>query len=30
MPKTQISMTVNGKTTEALVEARTLLIHFLR
>jgi aerobic carbon-monoxide dehydrogenase small subunit len=30
MPKTRISMTVNGKAVEALVEARTLLIHFLR
>jgi carbon-monoxide dehydrogenase small subunit len=30
MPKPQISMTVNGKTVEALVEPRTLLIHFLR
>src|SRR6185295_7051350 len=26
----QISMTVNGKEVEALVEPRTLLIHFLR
>jgi carbon-monoxide dehydrogenase small subunit len=30
MPKSQISLTVNGKTVEALVEPRTLLIHFLR
>ena len=30
MPKTQISMKVNGKPVEALVEPRTLLIHFLR
>ena len=30
MAKSQISMTVNGKTVEALVEPRTLLIHFLR
>jgi aerobic carbon-monoxide dehydrogenase small subunit len=30
MPKSQISLTVNGKTIEALVEPRTLLIHFLR
>jgi carbon-monoxide dehydrogenase small subunit len=30
MPKSQISMTVNGKTVEALVEPRTLLVHFLR
>ena len=30
MPKTQISMKVNGKAVEALVEPRTLLIHFLR
>ena len=30
MPKSQISMTVNCKTVEALVEPRTLLIHFLR
>jgi aerobic carbon-monoxide dehydrogenase small subunit len=30
MPKSQIAITVNGKTTEALVEPRTLLIHFLR
>ena len=35
MPKPQISkshvaMTVNGKAVEALVEPRTLLIHFLR
>jgi carbon-monoxide dehydrogenase small subunit len=30
MAKTQISLTVNGKTAEALVEPRTLLVHFLR
>ncbi len=30
MAKSQISMTVTGKTVEALVEPRTLLIHFLR
>ncbi len=30
MAKTQISFTLNGKTIEALVEPRTLLIHFLR
>jgi carbon-monoxide dehydrogenase small subunit len=30
MAKSQISLTVNGKTIEALVEPRTLLIHFLR
>ena len=30
MPKSQVSMTVNGKMVEALVEPRTLLIHFLR
>jgi carbon-monoxide dehydrogenase small subunit len=30
MAKSQIEMTVNGKTVEALVEPRTLLIHFLR
>ena len=30
MAKTQISLTVNGKTVEALVEPRTLLINFLR
>jgi aerobic carbon-monoxide dehydrogenase small subunit len=30
MPKTHVSMTVNGKTVEGLVEPRTLLIHFLR
>ena len=28
--QTQIAMTVNGKAVEALVEPRTLLIHFLR
>ena len=30
MAKSQVSMTVNGKPAEALVEQRTLLIHFLR
>jgi aerobic carbon-monoxide dehydrogenase small subunit len=30
MAKSQVSMTVNGKTVEELVEPRTLLIHFLR
>ena len=30
MPKSQVSMTVNGKSIEELVEPRTLLIHFLR
>ena len=30
MAKTQVGMTVNGKRVEALVEPRTLLIHFLR
>ena len=30
MAKSQVSMKVNGKTIEALVEPRTLLIHFLR
>jgi carbon-monoxide dehydrogenase small subunit len=30
MAKSQISLTVNGKPVEALVEPRTLLIHFLR
>ena len=30
MAKTQIAMKVNGKPMEALVEPRTLLIHFLR
>ena len=30
MAKAQISMTVNGKPAEALVEPRLLLIHFLR
>jgi len=28
--KSQVSMKVNGKTIEALVEPRILLIHFLR
>ena len=30
MSKSQVSMTVNGRVVEALVEPRTLLIHFLR
>jgi carbon-monoxide dehydrogenase small subunit len=30
MAKTQITLKVNGKAVEALVEPRTLLIHFLR
>ena len=30
MAKSQVSVTVNGETVEALVEPRTLLIHFLR
>src|SRR5262245_12483693 len=30
MAKSQVSITVNGKTIEALVEPRMLLIHFLR
>ena len=30
MPKTHLSLTVNGKPVEGLVEPRTLLIHFLR
>jgi len=30
MAKTQISLKVNGKPVDALVEPRTLLIHFLR
>jgi len=30
MAKSQITLTVNGKAVEALVEPRTLLIHFLR
>jgi carbon-monoxide dehydrogenase small subunit len=30
MPKSHITLTVNGKVEEALVEPRTLLIHFLR
>ena len=30
MPKTHVSLTVNGKPVEGLVEPRTLLIHFLR
>src|SRR4029077_12013628 len=30
MAKSQIELKVNGKSVEALVEPRTLLIHFLR
>ena len=30
MAKQHIKLTINGKAVEALVEARTLLIHFLR
>jgi aerobic carbon-monoxide dehydrogenase small subunit len=30
MAKTAIALTVNGETVEALVEPRTLLVHFLR
>ena len=30
MAKSQVSLTVNGATVDALVEPRTLLIHFLR
>ena len=30
MAKSHITLTVNGKSVEALVEPRTLLIHFLR
>ncbi len=30
MPKTHLTLTINGKPVEALVEPRTLLIHFLR
>jgi carbon-monoxide dehydrogenase small subunit len=30
MAKAHVKMTINGKTIEALVEPRTLLIHFLR
>ena len=30
MAKVQVAMKVNGKAIEALVEPRTLLIHFLR
>jgi len=30
MTKTKVSMTINGRAVEALVEPRTLLIHFLR
>ncbi len=30
MAKTQVTMTINGAEVEALVETRTLLIHFLR
>ena len=30
MAKMQISLTINGQSVEALVEPRTLLVHFLR
>ena len=30
MAKSQVSLTVNGAAIDALVEPRTLLIHFLR
>ena len=30
MAKSQVTLKVNGKAVEALVEPRTLLIHFLR
>jgi len=30
MAKSQVSITINGKAVDALVEPRTLLIHFLR
>jgi carbon-monoxide dehydrogenase small subunit len=30
MAKSQVSMTINGKGVDALVEPRTLLVHFLR
>jgi carbon-monoxide dehydrogenase small subunit len=30
MSKTQIALTINGQPVEALVEPRTLLVHFLR
>jgi carbon-monoxide dehydrogenase small subunit len=30
MPKSPVSMTVNGRTVEGSVEPRTLLVHFLR
>ncbi len=30
MSKSHVKMTINGKSVEALVEPRTLLIHFLR
>jgi len=30
MPKSQIALTINGQSVEALVEPRTLLVHFLR
>ncbi len=30
MAKTQITVTINGQQVEALVEPRSLLIHFLR
>jgi len=30
MAKTHVTMTINGKTVEELVEPRTLLVHFIR
>ena len=30
MSKVQVKMTINGREVEALVEPRTLLVHFLR
>ena len=30
MAKSQVSMTINGKAVDALVEPRTLLVHYLR
>jgi carbon-monoxide dehydrogenase small subunit len=30
MAKSQVRISVNGRAVEALVEPRTLLIHFLR
>ena len=30
MAKSQIALTINGQSVEALVESRTLLVHFLR